>query len=135
MEAGLADSRRTVRMAAALGLIGAGPGVQVPEALRAALDEAISDHTRRARFLNEDAGVQLDLGKMLFLTGRFGSAEASIRDALTLDPKIGGGRYFLGLAAIGQGRLKEGAELLRNVDRKDPHRKDAESVLAKLPAS
>jgi hypothetical protein len=44
-----------------------------------------------------------------------------------------GGHYFLGLATIGQGRVAEGKALLRSVDRKDPHRKDADTVLARLP--
>jgi TolA-binding protein len=72
---------------------------------------------------------------MFFLSGQWKSAETSLRDALKLDPRIAGGNYFLGLATLGQGRIDEAKKLLRGVDRKDPHRKDAEAVLAKLPAS
>jgi Tfp pilus assembly protein PilF len=93
------------------------------------------EHANRARFLNEDPEAQLELGKMYFLAGQWKDAETSVRDALKLDSKIAGGQYFLGLATLGQGRVKDARTLLRNVDRKDPHRKDAEAVLAKLPAS
>jgi TolA-binding protein len=58
-----------------------------------------------------------------------------VRDALGLDPKMPGANYFLGLATLGQGRVAEAKAILRSVDRKDPHRKDAETVLAKLPGS
>lgn len=93
----------------------------------------MADHAARARFLNDDSTAQLDLGKMYFLAGDWKSAETSVRDALRLDPKAPGGNYFLGLATLGQGRVAEGKALLRSVDRKDPHRKDAETILAKLP--
>lgn len=135
MERGIGDGTRTVRMAAALGLLNGGIGRAVPPELAPALKMALSDHESRARFLNEVPSAQLDLGKMHFLAGNWKNAEAAIRDALRLDPKIAGGQYFLGLATLGQGRIAEGAALLRRVDRKDPHRRDAEAVLAKLPAS
>ena len=92
----------------------------------------MGEHAARAAFLRDDALSQLDLGKMFFLAGDWKGAEVSVRDALALNPKIAGGRYFLGLATLGQGRLEEGKALLRGVDRKDPHRKDAEAILARL---
>jgi TolA-binding protein len=91
------------------------------------------DHAARAAFLREDATTQLDLGKMFFLAGDWKSAESSVRDALGHDPKTPGASYFLGLATLGQGRVTEAKAILRGVDRKDPHRKDAETILAKLP--
>ncbi len=132
IEAGLLDARRTVRMAAALGLMNTLPGRPVAAELSAALEGALRDHVGRARFLNEDASTQLDLGKMLFLAGRMQNAEASMRDALNLEPRIAGGRYFLGLTLLGQGRVAEGAAELRGVNPKDPHRADAQTVLARL---
>jgi tetratricopeptide (TPR) repeat protein len=92
----------------------------------------MNDHAMRAGFLSDDPTTQLDLGKMFFLAGNWKRAESSVRDALRLDPKIAGGHYFLGLATLGQGRVAEGVALLRRVDRKDPHRKDAEAVLARI---
>jgi tetratricopeptide (TPR) repeat protein len=135
LESGLLDARRTVRMASALGLINAGSGQSKDARLGPAMNLAFDEHARRARFLNEDAATQLDLGKMYFLAGDGKAAEASVKDALRLDPTIAGGRYFLGLATLRQGRIAEGAALLRSVDRSDPHRKDALTILAKLPAS
>lgn len=135
MERGVRDERRTVRMAAALGLLNAGVGRALPADLAPAMRAAFADHESRARFLNEIPSAQLDLGKMRFLAGNWKEAEAAIRDALRLDPKIAGARYFLGLAILGQGRMAEGAALLRGIDRKDPHRQDADAVLAKLPTS
>jgi hypothetical protein len=135
LERGVRDERRTVRMAAALGLLNAGVGRALPPSLAPAIKAALDDHEGRARFLNEIPSAQLDLGKMQFLAGNWKEAEASVRDALRLDPKIAGGQYFLGLATLGQGRVAEGAALLRGVDRKDPHRQDADAVLAKLPKS
>jgi predicted CXXCH cytochrome family protein len=133
MEAALTDTRRTVRMAAALGLLNAGLSSRPSGEFAEALASAMNDHARRALFLSEDPGAQLDLGKMFFLAGRFSNAESSVRAAMRLNPRIVGGTYFLGLATLGQGRVAEGAALLRRVDRRDPHRKDAEAVLAKLP--
>lgn len=135
MKTSLGDARRTVRMAAAVGLLNAGLTFPLPEGSTDALQRAMSDHAGRARFLNEDPDAQLELGKMYFLAGQWKSAEASVRDALKLKPTIAGGQYFLGLATLGQGRVADARAMLRNVDRKDPHRKDAEAVLAKLPAS
>jgi len=131
LETGLGDPRRTIRMASALGLLNAGISA-TPLGRSPLLAAALTDHSLRARFLSEDAGTQLDLGKMYFLAGQWKSAEASVRDALRLNPRIAGGNYFLGLATIGQGHLKEGAEWLRRVDSRDPHRRDAETVLARL---
>ena len=134
METALGDQRRTVRMASALGLLNAGvrpAGEGAPPGLLSAMRE----HATRAAFLRDDPVTQLDLGKMFFLAGDWKRAEASVRDALALSPKIAGGQYFLGLATLGQGRVAEAKAILRTVDRKDPHRKDAETVLAKLPTS
>lgn len=132
MEKALGDASRTVRMASALGLLNAGARPVGDDALSSGLTSAMRDHAQRAAFLRDDPATQLDLGKMFFLAGDWKRAETAVRDALALSPRIGGGRYFLGLATIGQGRLAEGKTLLRSVDRKDPHRKDAEAVLAKL---
>jgi predicted CXXCH cytochrome family protein len=135
MQRSLNDERRTVRMASALGLLNASVRPGPANASSAALEAAMKDHAARARFLNEDAGAQLDLGKMYFLAGEWKKAETSVQDALRLDPRMPGGRYFLGLATIGQGRVAEGKALLQSVDPRDPHRKDAEGVLAKLAGS
>jgi len=134
MERGLSDERRTVRMAATLGLLNAGVRPSADDALSRALTASMRDHATRADFLRDDATTQLDLGKMFFLAGDWKKAESSVRNALTLDPKAPGGTYFLGLSTIGQGRIAEGKALLRSVDPKDPHRKEAEAVLAKLGA-
>ena len=133
MERGLTDERRTVRMAAALGLLNAGVRPAGEDALARGLTSAMRDHAARAAFLRDDPVSQLDLGKMFFLAGDWKSAETSVRGALELDPKTPGANYFLGLATLGQGRVGEAKAILRSVDRKDPHRKDAETVLAKLP--
>lgn len=132
METALNDPRRTVRMASALGLLNAGLRPAAAGDLSEPLTAALNDHALRADFLNDDPATQLDLGKMFFLAGNWKQSESSVRDALKLDPKIAGGNYFLALATLGQGRVAEGAALLRRVDRKDPHRKDADAVLARL---
>jgi hypothetical protein len=135
MERGLNDARRTVRMAAAIGMLNAGQGQEPRQALPPGVATAMDDHAARARFLNDDATTQLDLGKMYFLAGEWKKAESAIRQSLALEPKIAGGGYFLGLSMLGQGRVKEGIALLRRVDAADAHRKDADAVLAKLPSS
>lgn len=135
MEGGLADPRRTVRMAAALGVLNAGRRPSSPQDRPAALTAAMDDHALRAGFLNDDAGAQLDLGKMFFLAGDFKKAETSVRDALRLSPRIPGGQYFLGMATLGQNRVEEGKIILRALDRNDPYRKDADALLSRLPGS
>lgn len=133
MERGLSDERRTVRMAAALGLLNAGVRPAGEDPVSRGLVAAMGEHATRAAFLRDDPATQLDLGKMFFLAGDWKNAETSVRDALGLDPKTPGANYFLGLATLGQGRVAEAKAILRGVDRKDPHRKDAETILAKLP--
>lgn len=133
MERGLTDERRTIRMASALGLLNAGVRPKGEDALSLGLASAMREHAARAAFLRDDPMSQLDLGKMFFLAGDWKNAETSVRDALGLDPKTPGANYFLGLATLGQGRVAEAKAILRSVDRKDPHRKDAETILAKLP--
>ncbi len=135
LERGLSDERRTVRMASALGLLNAGVRPKGDDPVSRGLVAAMSEHATRAAFLRDDPVTQLDLGKMFFLAGDWKGAEASVRDALGLDPKTPGANYFLGLATLGQGRVAEAKTILRSVDRKDPHRKDAETVLAKLSGS
>ncbi|MEO8500539.1 MAG: HEAT repeat domain-containing protein [Vicinamibacteria bacterium] len=132
MQKALGDERRTVRMASALGLLNASVRPVGTDALSEGLRAAMRDHAERAAFLRDDPITQLDLGKMFFLAGDWKRAEASVHDALALSPRLAGGRYFLGLATLGQGRTEEGKALLRGVDRKDPHRKDADTILARL---
>ncbi|MEO8360811.1 MAG: HEAT repeat domain-containing protein [Vicinamibacteria bacterium] len=135
MEDGLADPRRTVRMAAALGVLNSGRRPPSVHDRPVALTRAMDDHARRAGFLNEDAAAQLDLGKMFFLAGDFKKAETSVRDALRLSPRIPGGQYFLGMATLGQNRMEEGTAILRGLDRNDPYRKDADALLSRLSGS
>jgi hypothetical protein len=127
----LSDPARIVRMGAAFSLVNKGI-TRLPGEAGRRLEEAKGDYARRAAFLNDDAGSQLDLGKLYFLDRDYERAGRSFEDALRLDGGIPGGRYFLGLARLGQGRLDEARRGLLAVPEQDPFRRPAREMLKKL---
>jgi predicted CXXCH cytochrome family protein len=132
LTAALRDRRTIVRVAAAFALMNGGVRT-LPGEHEAPYEAAKAEYVRRAELLADDAGTQLTLGKFLFLDGKFSRASAAFEGALRLQPAQPGGRYFLALARLGEGRAADARALLRQVPSGDPHSEAARALLARLP--
>lgn len=132
-EAAVLDPRRSVRMGAAIGLVNSGVR-DLGGAPRLAFDQGKREHRNRAAFMNDDATAQIEIGKLLILSGDFADAAKALEAARTLDMNVPGGAYFLALARLGEGRDPEALRLLRGIPKDDPHRAAADAVLKRLGA-
>ncbi len=65
---------------------------------------AVAAAEQAVAFQPNDAGYRMLLGQSYLAAGRFGSAEASFRDSLTLSPDQPKAQFDLALAQIAQGR-------------------------------
>ncbi|HEV8253186.1 MAG TPA: tetratricopeptide repeat protein [Vicinamibacteria bacterium] len=130
----LADARRVVRVAAAFALANKGVTRLEGEDGRR-LEQGRAEYALRAEQLTDDADTQLNLGKFHFVGGDYPRAAHAFEDALRLDPAQPGGRYFLGAARVGEGRVRDARALLRQVARSDPYHEAARTLLAKLEAA
>jgi hypothetical protein len=130
----LADDRRIVRVAAAFALANKGlTRLEGDDGRR--LEQARAEYAERAAQLTDDAETQLNLGKFHFVGGDYPRAARAFEDALRLDPAQPGGRYFLGAARVGEGRVRDARDLLRQVGRSDPYFDAAHALLGKLEAA
>jgi tetratricopeptide (TPR) repeat protein len=129
--AALDDPRRVVRVGAAFALVNRGV-TRLPGAEGARLERAKAEYVRRAALLPDHAPTQLTLGQFLFLDHAYDGAAAALESALRLEAGLPGGRYFLGLARLGQGRAAAARGALEAVPRDDPHYQDARRVLRSL---
>jgi hypothetical protein len=130
----LADGRRIVRVAAAFALANKGlTRLEGDDGRR--LEQARAEYVERAAQLTDDAETQLNLGKFHFVGGDYPRAAHAFEDALRLEPAQPGGRYFLGAARVGEGRVGEARAALRQVARGDPYFAAARALLGKLEAA
>jgi tetratricopeptide (TPR) repeat protein len=120
-------------MGATIGLVNAGVR-DLGGAPRLAFDQGKREHRNRAAFMNDDASAQIEIGKLLILSGDFAEAAKSVEAARRLEPNIAGGSYFLALARLGEGRDQDALRLLRAIPKDDPHRGAADIVLRRLGA-
>jgi tetratricopeptide (TPR) repeat protein len=132
--AALDDPRRVVRVGAAFALVNRGV-TRLPGEEGARLERAKSEYVRRGALLPDHAPTQLTLGQFLFLDRAYDGAADAFQSALRLQSELPGGRYFLGLARLGQGRAAEARGELAAVPRGDPHYEDARRVLASLKSA
>jgi hypothetical protein len=131
LEAAVLDPRRSVRMGATMGLVNAGAR-DLTGPPRLAFDQGKREHQNRAAFMNDDANAQIEIGKLLILSGDFTDAAKALEAGRLLDPNVPGASYFLALARLGEGRDEEALRLLRGIPRNDPHRPAADAVLKRL---
>ncbi len=78
----------------------------------AAVDEA----EKAVAAVPDNGGYRLLLGRSYLAVGRFASAGASFRDALTLSPDQPKARFYLALSQVAQGRGADALPTLRNLD-------------------
>ena len=130
----LADRHRIVRVAAAFALMNAGI-TRLPGADGERLEAAKRDYVARADLLTDDAETQLNLGKFYFLDRRYEAAAGAFEQARALKPDVAGGRYYLALARLGQGRVEEARTLLARLPASDPFADAGRRLREKLEAS
>jgi predicted CXXCH cytochrome family protein len=132
LAAAVRDPRTIVRVAAAFALMNNGVRA-LPGEDGERYEVAKAEYVRRGAFLADDAPTQVTLGQFLFLDRKFAGASAAFETALRLAPEHPGGRYFLALARLGEGRMAEARTLLREVPARDPQADAARALLARLP--
>jgi tetratricopeptide (TPR) repeat protein len=133
LAAAVGDARTIVRVAAAFALMNTGVRT-LPGEDGERYEAAKAEYVRRAGLLPDDAATQLTLGQFLFLDRNYARASVAFEDALRLEPERAGGRYFLALARLGEGRPADARALLRQVPARDPQAEAARALLAKIPA-
>ena len=128
----LADDKHTVRMNAAISLLNLGvsrlEGEPAPE-----FERAKRDHAVRGDFHKDDAAQQLNLGRFHVLNRDPLSATRAFEQSYRLNPDQPGIKYFMAVTRLSQKRVADARKFLKDVDMKDPFKKPAQELLAKLP--
>lgn len=128
---GLSDPQRAVRIAALVGLVNAGGGPLGPSDA-ARFRWVTNEFAARAGILQDDAGVQHDLGLARLLAGDFEAAAAALQISVDLEPNAPSSRFFLAMARLGQRRGEEARALLKGVLKSDPYYSAAQDRLKQL---
>jgi tetratricopeptide (TPR) repeat protein len=89
-------------------------------AMKGEREGAVDAFQRAVARLPEDAGLHGKLGAALCDLSRFEEAEASLRTALDLDPRLTFPRFNLAVALVGQERLAEAEAAYRDLVARDP---------------
>ncbi|MBI4486993.1 MAG: HEAT repeat domain-containing protein [Acidobacteria bacterium] len=131
--AALEDPQRAVRVSALQALVNLGSAGFTPEERRQ-IRQVSAEFANRARIYRDDASIQRDLGLLQLLNVDFERAADALQITVDLEPDMPSSRYLLALARIGQGRLDDARELLRNVPRSDPSHQAARQRLKQLDA-
>jgi predicted CXXCH cytochrome family protein len=126
----LADSAATVRIGAAVGLVGMGIR-QLPGADGERFERAQRFYAERAALNSDDAAQQLAAGRFQLLMGDYDKAITALRGSLRLDPEIPA-RYFLAYAYAQQGKATEARTLLLAIPVADPQYANAQKLLKAL---
>jgi predicted CXXCH cytochrome family protein len=125
----LGDSSTTMRVAAAVALVGIGIGASQLYGLdRERFESASQIFRARAQLNSDDAEQQLGAGKFYLLSGDAVTAAGAFETSLKLDPEVPA-RYFLAYAYAQQGKLDEARKLLRAIPQADPQYPRAQTLL------
>jgi hypothetical protein len=112
----LADSRRVVRVAAAITAVERrGRDLQADD--RARFKAAASELVTWTRRHQDDAPLQRLQGLVQFLGGDVNAAADALAVSLAHDPEVVETKFLLGLARLGQGRSDEARRLLSEIPR------------------
>jgi tetratricopeptide (TPR) repeat protein len=128
LRAALDDSSVTVRMAAAVTLVGLG----VRDVPNANFAEAKTLFAGRAELNSDDALQQFAAGKFYYLTGDFGKAEHSFVATLKLDPAAVPAMYYLALALAQEKKVDEARAVLKQIAPDAPQYRQAQQLLNEL---
>ena len=127
----LSDSRRVVRVGAALSLvnlrIAALPAAAVP-----LFEAAKRDYLTRATLLADDPGVLLDVGKFHLMNQDAPEAARALEASLRLDPGLHAARYFLAIGRLAQGRVSDARDLLAAIPKGTAYSEPAAKLLAAI---
>jgi predicted CXXCH cytochrome family protein len=116
----LQDAKATVRLGAAVSLVGLGV-TSVP-------DEARALYTKRAELNSDDAANQFAAGRFFLLTGDPARAEQSLDNSLIIDPQTPA-QYFLAYALAQQAKYAEARAILGKIPPSDPQYASALQLL------
>ena len=128
----LGDPVQTVRMTAAIALIGMGVA-QLPGDDELRLEGAKNLYRDRAQLDADDAQQQFAAGKFFFLAGDMDSAVAAFRASLKLNPDIAA-PYYLGRALAQKGELQAARQILETIPPNDLQYRAAQQLLTDLEA-
>lgn len=124
----LGDSRRVVRVGAALSLMNLKVTSLEGESGRQ-FEQAKRDYLTRAALLEDDASALVDAGKFHLLNQDADASARTLEASLRLDSGLHAARYFLAVARLAQGRAGEARELLGKIPKDDPHGPAAAKLL------
>ncbi|HEX7779497.1 MAG TPA: hypothetical protein VF424_09680, partial [Vicinamibacterales bacterium] len=127
----LGDSRRVVRVGAALSLMNQRVAT-LPAAAVPLFEAAKRDYLTRATLLADDPGVLLDVGKFHLMNQDAEQASRALEASLRLDANLHAARYFLAVGRLAQGRASEARELLIAIPKGTPYSESAAKLLAAM---
>lgn len=126
----LNDKAATVRLAAAVSLVGLGVRDFKPP-LAEPFADAMKLYAARAAMNNDDAQQQLAAGRMFLLTGDPGKAAESFSASLKLD-KEAIAQYYLAQAYVQRQKFAEARTLLQEIPPGDPQYPAAQALLKSI---
>jgi len=129
--AGLADPRRTVRIASLLTLVEQGGTDLTPTDL-ARFRYVGRELTTWSRGSQYDPDLQRIQGVVHLLSGDVDPAAATLQNSLDLDPDARAVKFFLAVARLAQRKVDEARSLLRAVAKDDPYYAAAQEQLRKI---
>jgi tetratricopeptide (TPR) repeat protein len=129
LKAGLSDPARTVRIAAALGLVNLGPS-HLPLG-DPAFTRAVAETRQQFEISADDADRQLEAGWFYLKSGDPARALNAVKITSRLDPQLPV-RYLEGGALAMLGRMEEARRALQQVPRSDRWYREAQQMLGAL---
>jgi predicted CXXCH cytochrome family protein len=129
----LGDPVTTVRMSAAIALVGMGVQ-QLPGEDGERFERAKELYRARAELDSDDAEQQLAAGKFSFLSGDMDGAIAAFRASLKLDQQIPA-QYYLAQALAKKRDFQSARQILKTIPPNDPQYASAQRLLAKIEVS
>ena len=127
----LGDSRRVVRVGAALSLMNLRVATLPADAVPL-FEAAKRDYLTRATLLADDPGVLLDVGKFHLMNQDAEQASHALEASLRLDASLHAARYFLAVGRLAQGRVSDARELLIAIPRGTAYSESAAKLLAAM---
>jgi predicted CXXCH cytochrome family protein len=128
----LADSAATVRLGAAVSLVGMGVR-DLPGEDGARFEAARALYQARAELNSDDAEQQLGAGRFYLLRGEPARALMAFQTSLKLDPAIPA-QYFVAAAYAETGQLAQAREILTAIPPADPQYPRAQRLLKAIEA-
>jgi tetratricopeptide (TPR) repeat protein len=123
----LRDPKATVRLGAAVSLVGLGVK-EVPGEEAKFFSDALQLYAKRAELDSDDAANQFAAGRFFLLTGDPARAEQWLSTSLLMNPQTPA-EYFLGYALAQEGKYAEARAILNKIGRSDPQYTNSQALL------